>query len=152
MIQKIYWTFLMSLSHCTRKREHSGIIKGNKFKVDTRKYFLKLRIQDILGHKFKVKIDFIQMINQLKQWIWFKKKKTKTFKTIIWKKLCILDISPKKSSFHFPQRHLGLLLGRKLLWMNYECYPKHSCKWSCKTENPFPYNCSYLSCCYKLET
>lgn len=57
----------MSLSHCTRKREHSGIMKGNKFKVDTGKYFLKLCIQDILGHKFKVKIDFIQMINQLKQ-------------------------------------------------------------------------------------
>lgn len=68
------------------------------------------------------------------------------------KKLCILDRAPKKSSLHFPQRRLGLLLGRKLHWMNQKSYPKHSCKWFCKTENLLPYNCNDLSCCYKVET
>lgn len=39
-----------------------------------------------------------------------------------------LYFRPKKSSFRFPQRHLGLLLGRKLHWMNYKPYPKDSYK------------------------
>lgn len=33
---------------------------------------------------------------------------------IISKKLCILDIAPKTNFFLFPQRHPGLLSGRKL--------------------------------------
>lgn len=52
----------MSLSHCTRKREHSGILKGSKFKIDTGKYFPKLCVQDNFEPEFKVRLDFVQMI------------------------------------------------------------------------------------------
>lgn len=52
----------MSLSHCTSKREHLGIMKGSKFKIDTGKYFPKLCVKDNFEPKFKVRLDFIQMI------------------------------------------------------------------------------------------
>lgn len=49
------------------------------------------------------------------------------------KKVYMLDILPNSNCFHFPQRHLGFLSGRKLYQMNYKSYLKCSCKHSSTT-------------------
>lgn len=48
MLQEIQGGFALSLSHSTRERGHSGILKSNKFKTETEKYFSKLHRQDVV--------------------------------------------------------------------------------------------------------